>query len=193
MYPDLAPSPANGEPAGVPGVGPGFAAKGIGEYGSLDAVIETTTQGGRRAEALREIIDNVVGNRRLNQLVTDLDLNVTLEDTATPRPGCTQHLLRRVEFRTIRKRADTLGPPSCVPPDPLALPSSTASGRRRRKSAHRPRLRTHCLSAPTKNADAVAFRAFCAAAPEENYGADRQGAHRRTRTPRRRRDPLPGL
>ena len=115
MYPDLA--ALTGEQAdnlpGVPGVGPGFAAKWLGEYGSLDAVIENSDKiGGKKGEALRENIDNVVRNRRLNQLVNDLDLNVTLEDTAfTPDLDALNTFFDEVEFRTIRKRAaDTLGP-----------------------------------------------------------------------------------
>ena len=109
MYPDLA--ALTGEQAdnlpGVPGVGPGFAAKWLGEYGSLDAVIENSDKiGGKKGEALRENIANVVRNRRLNQLVNDLDLNVTLEDTAfTPDLDALNNFFDEVEFRTIRKRA----------------------------------------------------------------------------------------
>ena len=183
MYPDLA--ALTGEQAdnlpGVPGVGPGFAAKWLGEYGSLDAVIENSDKiGGKKGEALRENIDNVVRNRRLNQLVNDLDLNVTLEDTAfTPDLDALNTFFDEVEFRTIRKRAaDTLGP--IVRAAGTAGPaSSTAEAGEEgatKKAPTGPVYAPIATSAPTKNADAAAFRAFCAAAAEENYGNDEPGA-----------------
>ena len=186
MYPDLA--ALTGEQAdnlpGVPGVGPGFAAKWLGEYGSLDAVIENSDKiGGKKGEALRENIDNVVRNRRLNQLVNDLDLDVTLEDTAfTPDLDALNAFFDEVEFRTIRKRAaDTLGP--IVRAAGSAGSASSASSAAEageegatKKAPTGPVYAPIATSAPTKNADAVAFRAFCAAAAEENYGTDEQGA-----------------
>ena len=82
-YPDLA--ALRGETAdnipGVPGVGDGFAAKWINQFGSLDGVIEHADEiGGKKGEALRANIDQVRLNRRVNALVTDLDLGVELTD-----------------------------------------------------------------------------------------------------------------
>ena len=183
MYPDLA--ALTGEQAdnlpGVPGVGPGFAAKWLGEYGSLDAVIENSDKiGGKKGEALRENIDNVVRNRRLNQLVNDLDLDITLEDTAfTPDLDALNAFFDEVEFRTIRKRAaDTLGPIVRAAGSAGSASSAAEAGEEgaTKKAPTGPVYAPITTSAPTKNADAAAFRAFCAAAAEENYGTDEQGA-----------------
>lgn len=83
QYPDLA--ALRGETAdnipGVPGVGDGFAAKWINQYGGLDGIVEHAEQiGGKKGEALRANLDQVLLNRRVNALVRDLDLGVTLDD-----------------------------------------------------------------------------------------------------------------
>ena len=60
---------------GVPGVGQGFAAKWINQYDGLDNVITHADQiTGKKGEALREHLGDVIRNRRLNALVCDLDL-----------------------------------------------------------------------------------------------------------------------
>ena len=83
QYPDLA--ALRGETAdnipGVPGVGDGFAAKWINQYGSLEGICEHADEiGGKKGEALRENIDQVKLNRRVNALVRDIDLGVTVDD-----------------------------------------------------------------------------------------------------------------
>ena len=116
LYPDLA--ALTGEQAdnlpGVPGVGPGFAAKWLTEYGDLDGVIANQDNiKGKKGEALRENIENVRRNRRLNQLVDDLNIPLDLgEDTRfLPDLDTLDSFFDEVQFRTIRKRAhDTLGP-----------------------------------------------------------------------------------
>ena len=116
LYPDLA--ALTGEQAdnlpGVPGVGPGFAAKWLTEYGDLDGVIANQDNiKGKKGEALRENIENVRRNRRLNQLVDDLNIPLDLgEDTRfLPDLDALDSFFDEVQFRTIRKRAhDTLGP-----------------------------------------------------------------------------------
>ena len=92
---------------GVPGVGPKTAAKWINLYGGLDGVLEHLDSiGGKVGDALRENVDNVKRNRRLNQLHTDLELPVTLEDLYQPRPDQTalEDLFDQLEFKTIRSR-----------------------------------------------------------------------------------------
>ncbi|MDO4254657.1 MAG: DNA polymerase I [Kocuria sp.] len=89
-YPDLA--ALTGEQAdnlpGVPGVGPGFAAKWIEAYGDLESVISHAEKiTGKKGEALRENLDLVRRNRKLNRLETGLDLGVNLEHTALPTPN----------------------------------------------------------------------------------------------------------
>lgn len=85
QYPDLA--AMRGETAdnipGVPGVGDGFAAKWINQYGSLNGIIEHADEiKGKKGEALRENIEQVRLNRKVNALVRDLDLGVPIEDFA---------------------------------------------------------------------------------------------------------------
>ena len=62
---------------GVPGVGQGYAAKWLNTYDGLDNVIAHADEiTGKKGESLREHLGDVIRNRRLNALVTDLDLGV---------------------------------------------------------------------------------------------------------------------
>lgn len=83
QYPDLA--ALRGETAdnipGVPGVGDGFAAKWINQYGSLESICEHAEEiGGKKGEALRANLDQVKLNRKVNALVRDIDLGVSVDD-----------------------------------------------------------------------------------------------------------------
>ncbi len=83
QYPDLA--ALRGETAdnipGVPGVGDGFAAKWINQFGSLDGICEHADEiDGKKGESLRANIDQVKLNRKVNALVRDVDLGVDIED-----------------------------------------------------------------------------------------------------------------
>ena len=92
---------------GVPGVGPKTAAKWINLYGGLEGVLENIDSiGGKVGDALRENVDAVKRNRKLNRLRTDLELPVTLEDLADPRPdqAALEDLFDTLEFKTIRTR-----------------------------------------------------------------------------------------
>ena len=65
----------------MPGVGDGYAAKWINQYGSLDAICEHADEvTGKKGEALRANIDQVKLNRKVNALVRDVDLGVDIED-----------------------------------------------------------------------------------------------------------------
>lgn len=111
LYPDLA--ALTGEQAdnlpGVPGVGPGFAAKWINEYGDLQGVLANADKiKGKKGEALREHVEDVLRNRRLNHLVDDLDLPLGLEAAGNygPQQPELDQLFEELEFRSIRKRLD---------------------------------------------------------------------------------------
>ena len=68
---------------GVPGVGPKTAAQWINKYDGLDNLLARADEiGGKRGAALREHMDDVVRNRRLNRLLTDMDLEVGPADLA---------------------------------------------------------------------------------------------------------------
>ncbi|PST46174.1 DNA polymerase I [Bifidobacterium callitrichos] len=103
QYPDLA--ALRGETAdnipGVPGVGDGFAAKWINLYGSLDGIREHADEiGGKKGEALRANIDQVMLNRKVNALVRDLDLGVTVDDLTFGDPDVDEldALFKQLEF-----------------------------------------------------------------------------------------------
>ncbi len=108
-YPDLA--ALVGESAdnlpGVPGVGPKTAAKWITQYDGLEGVLAHATEiKGKAGESLRENIESVERNRRLNRLITDLDLPVQLVEMADPKPdtAAIEALFDELEFRTLRTR-----------------------------------------------------------------------------------------
>ena len=87
---------------GVPGVGAGFAAKWINTYDGLDNVIAQADKiTGKKGEALREHLGDVIRNRRLNALVCDLDLGVSMDDLVLGEWDRTAALalLDELEFR----------------------------------------------------------------------------------------------
>jgi len=100
---------------GVPGVGAGFAAKWINQFDGLDNVIAHAEEiTGKKGESLREHLDDVIRNRRLNALVCDLPLELAPADlglTEWDRQGALE-LLDELEFRgELRTRVlDTLAP-----------------------------------------------------------------------------------
>src|SRR5690625_936098 len=66
---------------GVPGVGPKTAAKWVRTYGDLEAIIARADEiGGKAGQSLRDHLDQVVLNRRLNQLRDDVAVDVGLTD-----------------------------------------------------------------------------------------------------------------
>jgi DNA polymerase-1 len=92
---------------GVDKVGPKTAAKWINLYGSLDAVIERRDEiKGVVGDKLREQYENAVRNRKLNHLLTDVELPVGPADLE--RKPIDEQALRdvfgRLEFRTLLDR-----------------------------------------------------------------------------------------
>lgn len=109
QYPDLA--ALVGESAdnlpGVPGVGPKTAAKWIKQYGGLEGILKNLDLiGGKAGESLRAHVDAVKRNRRLNRLVRDLDLPVTVAqmELLTPDRDKVEELFDALQFNTLRKR-----------------------------------------------------------------------------------------
>ena len=92
---------------GVPGVGVGYAARWINTYDGLDNVItHADAITGKKGEAFRDHLDDVMRNRRLNALVRDLDLELAPADLAL-RPWDRQEvhtLFDGLEFRVLRDR-----------------------------------------------------------------------------------------
>jgi DNA polymerase-1 len=100
---------------GVPGVGPKTAAKWISQFDGLDALLARVDEvTGKAGESLRQHVADVVRNRRLNALVTDLELPVGIDDLAR-RPwdaAAVANIFDLLEFRMLRRRLDEIGPPA---------------------------------------------------------------------------------
>ncbi|GAA5163376.1 DNA polymerase I [Ornithinimicrobium tianjinense] len=92
---------------GVPGVGPKTAAKWITQFGDLSGIVDHADKlTGKAGQATRDHLDQVIRNRRLNQLVADVELPVTVDDLAVR--GWDREEVHRVfdglEFRVLRER-----------------------------------------------------------------------------------------
>ena len=100
---------------GVPGVGQGYAAKWINQYDGLDNVIARADEiTGKKGEALRAHLGDVIRNRRLNALICDLTLPLRPGETVR-QPwdrAAALELLDELEFRgELRTRLmDTIDP-----------------------------------------------------------------------------------
>ena len=109
MYPDLAAivGETSDNLPGVPGVGPGYASKWLNEYGSLDGVVANADKiTGKKGEALRSHLSQVLLNRQINQLVTDLELPLTIENLQRlPIDRTRVHeVFDALQFRVLRER-----------------------------------------------------------------------------------------
>ncbi|MFH7324038.1 DNA polymerase I [Aeromicrobium sp. JJY06] len=116
FYPDIAAlvGETSDNLPGVPGVGPKTAAKWINGYGTLEALIARVDEvPGKAGQSLREHLDSVIRNRRLNALVRDLDLplgpaDLTI-DTAFDREKV-HTVFDSLEFTALRERLFTTFP-----------------------------------------------------------------------------------
>ncbi len=108
-YPDLAAmvGESSDNLPGVPGVGPKTAAKWIVQFGSLDDIVARVDEiGGKAGESLRDHLADVIRNRRINELVRDLDLPVDVHDVEQ-QPWDRDEVHRifdGLEFRVLRDR-----------------------------------------------------------------------------------------
>jgi DNA polymerase-1 len=92
---------------GVPGVGPKTAAKWISQHGDLTGIVAGVDQiKGKAGESLREHLDQVLRNRRLNQLVLDAPVGVTVDELARAQWDREQvhTVFDGLEFRVLRDR-----------------------------------------------------------------------------------------
>ena len=112
-YPELA--ALVGESAdhllGVPGVGPKTAVKWLTAYDGLENLIrQADTVKGKAGQSFRDHLDDVIRNRKLNALVRDLDLDVTLAELARHPwdPKATRAVFDTLEFRTLWDRVRAL-------------------------------------------------------------------------------------
>ena len=129
-YPDLAAlvGETSDNLPGVPGVGPKTAAKWLAHYDGLDGVIARADQiPGKVGAALREHLPDVVRNRRLNHLVTDLELPVDAHDLHRG-PGdkdAVRDLFAALEFSALRDRVFAVLPNEVPTADEVTRRSAT--------------------------------------------------------------------
>jgi DNA polymerase-1 len=109
QYPDYA--ALRGDPSdnlpGIPGVGEKTAAKWIREYGSLrDLIDRVDTVKGKVGDALREHLGSVELNRRLTELVRDVDVDIELDALARQQWDREEvhRLFDDLQFRVLRER-----------------------------------------------------------------------------------------
>ncbi|GAA0564715.1 DNA polymerase I [Actinomadura livida] len=138
QYPDFA--ALRGDPSdnlpGIPGIGEKTAAKWVREFGSLDALLDRAGEvKGKAGERLRAALDTVRLNRRLTELVRDLDLPVEIGDLRR-RPydvAAFTSLLDELEFRnpSLRQRLFAADPGGGRPPEttPAAAERERIEGR----------------------------------------------------------------
>ena len=111
---------------GIPKVGEKTAVKWLNEYGSLDEILRRADEiGGKVGESLREHSENAVRNRRLNHLVTDVELPVVPGDLQRNAfdLDAVRDVFGRLEFRSLLERVIKLGGGASAV-DSFATPSS---------------------------------------------------------------------
>ncbi|MBP2338154.1 DNA polymerase-1 [Saccharothrix coeruleofusca] len=91
----------------TPGVGPKTIAKLLGQYGSLNGLIDRIDEvKGKAGDALRANLPNIVLNRQLTELVRDVELPVGPADLAVRSwdRDAVHRLFDELEFRVLRDR-----------------------------------------------------------------------------------------
>ncbi|MBC7443834.1 MAG: DNA polymerase I [Ramlibacter sp.] len=109
QYPDVAAlvGETSDNLIGISKVGEKTAVKWLGLYGSLDGILEHADEiKGVVGNNLREQKENAIRNRRLNHLITDLDLPLELGDLvrSTIDEPAVRDVFGRLEFRTLLER-----------------------------------------------------------------------------------------
>jgi len=109
QYPDIAAlvGETSDNLIGISKVGEKTAVKWLDRFGSLDAILEHADEiTGVVGANLREQKENAIRNRRLNRLVTDLDLPVELGDLVRGpiNEDAVREVFGRLEFRTLLDR-----------------------------------------------------------------------------------------
>ena len=96
---------------GVPRVGEKTAVKWINQFGSLEEILRRQDEiGGKVGESLRENAHLAERNRRLNRLVRDVELDVTLDELKRGEidMAAVQQMFAKLEFRTLLQRVGKL-------------------------------------------------------------------------------------
>ena len=106
QYPDIAAlvGETSDNLPGVPKVGEKTAVKWLGQFGTLDALLENADKvGGVVGGNLREHLDDVRRNRMLNRLLRDVELPVTIADLEVQPMDAqaVRDIFARLEFKTL--------------------------------------------------------------------------------------------
>ncbi|GAA1731363.1 DNA polymerase I [Aeromicrobium alkaliterrae] len=110
QYPDIAAmvGETSDNLPGVPGVGPKTAAKWLATYGSLGEIVDQVADiPGKAGQSLRDHLDDVLRNRRINALVRDLDLGAEPAELAFSTEWDREAIHRvfdALEFAALRER-----------------------------------------------------------------------------------------
>lgn len=113
QYPDVAAlvGETSDNLPGIPKVGEKTAVKWLGLYGDLDGILAHADEiKGVVGQNLRDGRENAVRNRKLNQLVRDVELDVELDELIA-RPidlESVRPIFERLEFRTLMERVTKL-------------------------------------------------------------------------------------
>ncbi|GAB6857721.1 DNA polymerase I [Microbacterium xylanilyticum] len=133
QYPDIAAlvGETSDNLPGVPKVGEKTAVKWLTQFGSLDALLERADEiKGVVGGNLREHIEDVRRNRKLNRLLQDVELEVGPADLAT-RPidaQAVRDIFARLEFRTLLPRVfEAVGEdaPALEQPAAVVIPAAS--------------------------------------------------------------------
>lgn len=138
QYPDVAAlvGESSDNLIGISKVGEKTAVKWLTQYGSLQGILDHADEiGGVVGQNLREQKENAIRNRRLNALVTDLELDVALDELRTSEinPEAVREVFGRLEFRTLLERVLKLAGVESAPVESAGAttqpsrPSSAAS------------------------------------------------------------------
>ncbi|WP_206427462.1 DNA polymerase I [Leucobacter chromiireducens] len=96
---------------GIPRVGEKTAVKWINQFGSLEEILRRQDEvGGKVGESLREHAHLAERNRRLNRLVRDVELDVTLDELKRGEVdmAAVGDVFAKLEFRTLLQRVGKL-------------------------------------------------------------------------------------
>jgi DNA polymerase-1 len=95
---------------GVPGIGEKTAAQLLGEFGSLEAVLENVDKisGAKRKQNLLEHAEDARVSKQLATLVCDIDIGVDLTEVMSSRPdrGALRDFMREFELRAVMERLE---------------------------------------------------------------------------------------
>ena len=185
---------------GVPGIGEGFAATFLKEFGTLDQLLANVSRvkGPKKQQSLREHADTARLARQLVTLRDDLPLALDWDALQDPAPGRRglESALHRVRFSSVPRRAGERRRRCRSRPNRPGRPSITRSIRPSRSAAFLDELRRQprfCIDTETTAIDPLRAElvglSFCWQAGEAYYlplrGPAGSRAARRARRPSR--------